>query len=492
MLLRLHGTRTVAIAFAVPLVVLLASVRTSVGFWDAGDLQTVVWIAGIPYPTGFPGYVIVGWLWTHLLPFGSVAARVNALSAVSVACGTATITALALMFDAVPLVAILGGWTFAFAHTVWFRATYADVHPLGFAVAFVAVALAVRWALRGEPRVLGTGIAIAGVAVAIDNTTVLILFGGVVIALARRWPVRVVAGGVAVAAVIVIAAYAYLPLRSAYVSAHRLDPTLALGIAPGRPFWDDHHPATRQGFRTLVAGEEWGPGETLSSLFTPHAFARAVDRFGGFFTDDEPQGLPIVALIGLAFVAAQSPAIGLGLLLAGVVPALFGASYPAEADPSRYVFALYAVTALGIAVAADRTVRAFGRERPTLALGVVGALLAVAVVRDVALGADIFARRGDTEARELGDRVAASTRDGAVVVAVWDWATPLAYKAYVDRGLGNRIVVTALPADYVSEYGRWMRDHQLTIVSDGPPQLHGYRTHLLAAGTPQVYEILPP
>jgi hypothetical protein len=283
-----------------------------------------------------------------------------------------------------------------------------------------------------------------------------------------------------------------LPLRSAYVSAHRLDPTLALGIAPGRPYWDDHHPATRQGFRSLVAGEEWGPHETLAALFTPHAFRQAVDRFGSFFNDDVPQGLPIVALVGLAFVAARSPAAGLGLLLAGVVPALFGASYPAEADPSRYVFALYAVTAVGIAVAADRTVRAFGRERPALALGVVGALLAAAVVRDAALGTDIVARRGDTDARELGDRVAASTRDGAVVVAVWDWATPLAYKAYVERGLGKRILVTALPNDYVAEYGRWMRGHQLTIVSDGPPQLHGYRTHLLAAGSPQVYEILPP
>ncbi|HEY6236742.1 MAG TPA: DUF2723 domain-containing protein, partial [Candidatus Elarobacter sp.] len=201
--LRLHGTRTVAVAFAVPLVVLLASVRTSVGFWDIGDLQTVVWIAGIPYPTGFPGYVVIGWLWTHALPFGSVAARVNALSAVAVAGGAATITAVALLFEALPLVAILGGWTFAFAHTVWFRASYADVHPVGFAVAFVAVALAVRWALRGDRRALGTGIVLAGTAVAIDNTTVLILFGGVVVTLARRWPARVVAGGLAAAVVIV-------------------------------------------------------------------------------------------------------------------------------------------------------------------------------------------------------------------------------------------------------------------------------------------------
>ncbi|HEV2740680.1 MAG TPA: DUF2723 domain-containing protein [Candidatus Elarobacter sp.] len=490
--LRLHGTRTVAIAFAVPLVVLLASVRTSVGFWDAGDLQTVVWIAGIPYPTGFPGYVVIGWLWTHALPFGSVAARVNALSAVAVAGGAATITAVALLFEALPLVAILGGWTFAFAHTVWFRASYADVHPVGFAVAFVAVALAVRWALRGEQRALGAGIVLAGTAVAIDNTTVLILFGGVVVTLARRWPARVVAGGLAAAVVIVVAAYAYLPLRSAYVSAHRLDPTLALGIAPGRPFWDDHHPASGEGFHSLVFGDEWGPHETVATLFAPQTFHQAVDRFGFFLYEDEPQGLLIAALAGLAFIAVQSPTIALGLLLAGVVPALFGASYPAEADPSRYVFALYAVIGVGIAVAADRTVRAFGRDRPALALGIVGGLLAFAVVRDVAAGADIVAARGDAEARELGDRVAASTRDGAVVVAVWDWATPLAYKAYVDRGLGSRIVVTALPRDHLAEYATWMRDRQLTIVADGPPALPGFRTRLLAKGTPQVYEILPP
>ncbi|HEY6235916.1 MAG TPA: hypothetical protein VIW69_12510, partial [Candidatus Elarobacter sp.] len=236
----------------------------------------------------------------------------------------------------------------------------------------------------------------------------------------------------------------------------------------------------------------WGPHETLATLFTPHAVGQAVERFGFFFNEDEPQGLPVAALIGLAFIAAQSPSIALGLLLAGVVPALFGASYPAEADPSRYVFALYAVIGVGIAVAADRTVRAFGRDRPALALGIVGGLLAFAVVRDVAAGADIVAARGDAEARELGDRVAASTRDGAVVVAVWDWATPLAYKAYVDHGLGRRIVVTALPRDHLAEYASWMRDRQLAIVADGAPALPGYRTRLLAKGTPQVYEILAP
>jgi hypothetical protein len=480
----------VALAFAVPLVVLLASVRTSVGFWDTGDLQTVAWIAGIPYPTGFPGYVMVGWVWTHVLPVASVAARLNALSAAAIAAAAATVAGTALLFGVRPLIAMLCAGTFAFAHTVWYRATYADVHPLGFAVAFVALVLAVRWALRRETRALAFAVPLGGVALAIDNTTVLILAGGVVVALARRLPPLLVARALGIAALIVVVAYAYLPLRSAYVSAHRLDPTLALGIPPGRPFWDDHHPATREGFRSLVAGSEWGPGETLVRLYTPDTIRVAVRRYGAYLLDDETQVLFFAALVGLGFIAAQSPAIALGLLLSALVPALFGASYQAEADPSRYVFTLYAVLALGAAVAAERTVRAFGRERPGTALGIVAVLLAAVVVRDVVLGADLFAQRSDASASRLGERVAASTRDGAVVVAPWDWATPLGYKAYVEHGLGRRIVVCAQVADHLDEYARWLRDRQVTIVSDGPPTLPGFRLRRLSDGTPQVYELV--
>ena len=492
MSLRLHGTITVAIAFIVPLVVLLASVRTSVGFWDTADLQTVAWIAGIPYPTGYPGYVIVGWLWTHAIPFASVAARLNALSAVAVAGGAATVTALALLFDVLPLLAILAGWTFAFAHTVWQRGTYADVHSLGFALAFAAVTLGVRWALRGDARTLQAGIVLAGVAVAVDNTTVLILLGGVVAALARGWPLRAAVRGTAIAALIVLVAYAYLPLRSAYVTTHRIDPTLALGIAPGRPFWDDHHPADTEGFLALVAGTEWGVGHSLARVLTPEAARAAVNRFSTELTADEPQGMLIAALIGIAFVLVQSPALGLGLLLAALVPALFGASYHAEADPERYVFMLYALTALGVAVAADRTVRAFGRTRPEAALASAGVLLTLVLAYDAVRARDLFAQRADSSASELGPRVAASTRDGAVVVAVWDWATPLGYAAYVDRSLGKRIVVCALPQDHLDEYARWMHDHQVTILSEGTPDVPGYRTRLLSAGSPQLYEIYKP
>lgn len=481
-----------AIAFVVPLVVLLGSVRTSVGFWDTADLQTVTWIAGIPYPTGYPGYVAIGWLWAHVVPCAPVAARVNALSAVAIAGGAATIAAAALLLEVLPAVAVLAAWIFAFANVVWLRATYADVHPLGFAIALIAIVLAVRWARRGETRSLAAGIALAGLAVAVDNTTVLMLAGGAIVTLGRRWPLGLVARSLAVAALIVVLAYAYLPLRSAYVTAHRLDPTLSLGIAPGRPFWDDHHPATVKGFASLVAGTEWTPGATLTRLVTPGAARNAVERFGPGLAADVPHGLEIVGLIGLAFIAADAPLTAIGLLVAGLLPALFGASYQAEADPERYAFMLYAVCALGIAVAADRTARAFGGW-PGLGPVVVCGLLALALANDAVRGAPLFGLRDNAGARALGPRVAGATRDGAVVVAQWDWATTLAYDAYVEKSLGRRIVVCALPHDNLESYARWMHEHQVTILSEEEPDLPGYRTRRLTeSGTPDVWEILPP
>jgi hypothetical protein len=483
-----------AIAFVISLVVLLGSVRTAVGYWDTGDLQTVVWIAGIPYPTGFPGYVLFGWLWTHAIPLGSVAARLNALSAVAIAAGAGTVAAIALLFDVAPALAVLGGCLFAFARTIWLRGSYADAHPLGFALAFAAIALAIRWTLRGEERALGAAIVLGGIAMAVDNTTVLMLAGGVVVALGRRWPLAMALRSLGIAAVVVVAAYAYLPLRSAFVTAHGLDPTLALGLPPGRPFWDDHHPSGVDGFLQLVTGTEWTPGYTLSRLLTVDRLGAAVARYGPALGAAFPQGLLIVALGGLGAIAFSAPLVAIGLLVAVVLPASFGASYQAEADPERYAFALYALTALGVAVGADRAVRAFARTtRPALALGAAIALLCAAVLHDAASARDLVASRSDGRAADLAARVAASTRDGAIVVAPWDFATPLAYHAYVENAMGRRIVVCALPLEDLAFYPEWARRRQLAIVSDGAPDIPGFRTRLLdGSGVPEVYELVAP
>src|SRR5437773_7740591 len=56
---------------------------------DSGELVTAVHLLGIPHPSGSPLYVLLGKLWTVLLPVGSIAWRMSLFSAAcgAVACG---------------------------------------------------------------------------------------------------------------------------------------------------------------------------------------------------------------------------------------------------------------------------------------------------------------------------------------------------------------------------------------------------------------------
>ena len=57
-----------------------------VEFWDTGELQAVAPLLGTAHPTGFPTYVILGWLASVVLqPFGEPAFRMNLFSALCVA-----------------------------------------------------------------------------------------------------------------------------------------------------------------------------------------------------------------------------------------------------------------------------------------------------------------------------------------------------------------------------------------------------------------------
>ena len=48
---------------------------------DSGEFQFAAWLGGFAHPTGYPLYLLLGWLWTHLLPLHDPAWRMNAFSA---------------------------------------------------------------------------------------------------------------------------------------------------------------------------------------------------------------------------------------------------------------------------------------------------------------------------------------------------------------------------------------------------------------------------
>jgi hypothetical protein len=72
------------LVLAIPLVVYFMTLTPTVPFWDSGEFIAVSKILGIPHPPGTPFFVLIGRVAT-LVPWATVAQRVNALSAVSAA-----------------------------------------------------------------------------------------------------------------------------------------------------------------------------------------------------------------------------------------------------------------------------------------------------------------------------------------------------------------------------------------------------------------------
>ncbi len=132
------------IAMAVYLLTLSPGVSWAHHSEDSGDLITSAWLLGIPHPTGYPLFCILGWLWSHIIPFGTVAWRMNAFSAIwSAMAAGITVRAVWASFDLLPgnvfvrltrfgraVAAMSSGLILAFATDVWSLSIVTEVYSL--------------------------------------------------------------------------------------------------------------------------------------------------------------------------------------------------------------------------------------------------------------------------------------------------------------------------------------------------------------------------
>ena len=153
---------------------------------DAGEFQFVPWLPGIAHPTGYPLYTLLGWFWTHILPVGEVAWRMNLLSAVLAAVAVGLVYGVArglldIVFDDTPFfaritAAAIAAASFAVTPTFWSQAIIAEVYALH-SLFFAAILwLALAWAkTQGNPNAWpGKALAVTiGLSLAHHRTTVL-------------------------------------------------------------------------------------------------------------------------------------------------------------------------------------------------------------------------------------------------------------------------------------------------------------------------------
>jgi hypothetical protein len=199
--------------------------------------------------------------------------------------------------------------------------------------------------------------------------------------------------------------------------------------------------------------------------------------------------LPWLALFGAVMVWWRMPLVLAGALVLGLLPLLFAGAYPVESNATRYYlpayFAIAVAAGYGVAVLDDGM---RGTQRYA-ALAVIGLAWVALLGGDFSNNTELFAQPATRDGREFIDRVVASTPPHAVVIAPWNYATTLAYGAYVLHALGDRIVLTAGSHQYVKRYRGWLAQRPIVVVSDDPDTWHGFHVHELDDGSPHLYAL---
>src|SRR4051812_42753987 len=155
---------------------------------DGAEFQTLAATLGMAHPTGYPIYLILGKLFTWL-PIGSVAYRVNLLSACAAALAVALLYLLGRRLGIRGSAALVGPLALGVCNLFWWHAVIAEVYTLGAAFIAGILLLLFTWRHTGDWRWLLAAGLLGGLSLGV-HTTIMLAAPAVLIYLlvtACRW-----------------------------------------------------------------------------------------------------------------------------------------------------------------------------------------------------------------------------------------------------------------------------------------------------------------
>jgi Protein O-mannosyl-transferase TMEM260-like len=404
----------------VSFVVYLRTLLPGLAFGDWGEMQSVPHVLGVAHPTGYPTYVLLGWL-AQLVPIGSIAFRANLLSAVLVASALAVTVAILLRLGVRPLIAIGAGLVLGAIPTVWAAATVAEVNPLH--LLFVALLLhrALVWEERRRTRDLLIGAVLLGLAL---GNHLLMVFVAPFLALFVLWVGRreiaarpSMLGAAAAVGLLGLSTYLYIPLAAAQ--------------SPPPPLLYNN-PVTLDRFLFLVSGTQFRNQFGFLSSGALSSVAGSLSTLWPLLAARATPVVPILGLIGLALLVRKRRAFALmcaGILFANVY---FWATY---VRLEHYLLVPWLVLVIGAAVALEGVARALVARRAWFRgidssplLGAAAVVFAVALAVTNWQAAD---RSGDLSGEAFVETVFGALPENAAILSEWDASTPLWHARYV-------------------------------------------------------------
>lgn len=443
----------------------MRTVAPGLTFGDAGDLTIAAYQLGIPHPTGYPLYTLLGHWWIRMLPWGDPAWRMNVFSAISASLAVGVLYVVVHRLTQCWRSSFLASAMFAVSPTFWSQATTAEVYALHVLLMSLLLLVLSLWAERPTTgRALSAAVAY-GLMLAHHLMAIWLLPAVLAVVLwharttwHKGWTAAWILGVVAP-----LSLYAYLPWA-----------------ALRDPPWNWGDPRTPGRFAAHVTGQLYRQRMVPT---TPDVVVRRVRQYLSVQDTAEyaaasqfPIAVLVFAPVGLWTLARSRRAYGTTTLLAYLAPLAWAMTYRIR-DIDPYFLPCHLMTALWIGAGFHAALAllsrvAWGRSALQRTFGMLAACVALGL--PLAIGTARFGgldRSADRGANQLADAVLSSVQRDAVLVLSGDsWGFPVAYRRYV---LGQRPdVVLLFYRDFLStEYYRLVtRERRRGIIVPRPPR----------------------
>jgi 4-amino-4-deoxy-L-arabinose transferase-like glycosyltransferase len=206
------------LAFFVPYFVYLLSVYPTVGTEDSGELVTSAATLDIAHPSGYPLHTLLGWLFTHIIPFGNIAWRVNIMSAFFGALTVAVLYLVIRRLTRSSQIALFFSLFFAFSGIFWSQSIRAEVYTLDIFLLISIIYALLRWDETGKAKFIYLTSLCFGLGVSDHHMILLAAPPAFIYVLVRNARILIspkVLGISALMMALGLSFYLYLPIRTA-------------------------------------------------------------------------------------------------------------------------------------------------------------------------------------------------------------------------------------------------------------------------------------
>ncbi len=463
----------------------LLTLAPTVTFADSGELAAAVHFLDVAHPPGFPLYLLLGKLFTLLLPWGRLILRLNLFSALCAALAVG-LTGAAITLTPSPLRGRGEGFLaaavlLAVSRTFWEQATLTEVYALNMALAaglFLLLILFLRWRGEGHPGRAERAAALAAFLSGLGLGNHLTLFFWTAMLFLAIWleEGRAFWQGKrlfprAALFLLGLAIYLYLPLRAA------ADPPLN---------WGDPENWTRF-FRHVTAAQYrvhfspgWRTWTDQAGFFLPRLWG----EFGP---------LPLLFLpLGLLRLFRQKPPLAWATFLSASLVLFYALSYEIAEDQETYYMLFFLLAAIwighGMAWVLERPAVRKNRPASFLLAGLFLLLVLWPLLSHLPLGDRHAYTYAEAYARDILENL---PENAFVLTRHWNFFSPAYYLQQVE-GLRPDVVLVDQELLRRTWYLETLARRYPWLIQGASPALESYRVELekFEGGRPYRFETI--